>query len=61
LLLELCNVLSDRDEHIAEFFEFSLVADGPAVSGNDDCVACRRREIGVGYAAIIPSMLPPVE
>ena len=33
---------------LAEFFKLGFVADGPAVSGNDDRVVCRRREIGVG-------------
>src|SRR5216684_5016629 len=48
LLLEFANIVPDGDQHVAEFLEFGLVADGLAVAGNDDGVALRCGEIGVG-------------
>jgi len=42
------DVVPDGNQHVAEFLELGLVADGLAVTWNDDGVVCRRRQIGVG-------------
>jgi len=58
LLLELCNILPNSDQHVAEFPELGFVGRlCPGMMIVSFVVAARL----ASDAAIIPSMLPPVE
>jgi hypothetical protein len=48
LFLESGDIFPDGDEHIVEFLEFGVVADGTTISRNDDCLVRRCCKVGVG-------------